>query len=193
VAALKVFTDESGGYVPSHVCAALGIPAHRSQARVFIAAPTKAAASRMAVERGLHRTGYAVRYLREASGNDVDAIAEAGQFAEPGILVTHRNAVNGSAVVAIDADGSARDVGQLHHVPGRSLVTPMRLELTGAAPAPAKSSIGSLTAGDVEMLVNDIGGLHFWDEENLDVDPDDIRAALPAFLAALRIDAPGQS
>lgn len=105
---LKVFTvDLTDSWVSPDVTSMIGHRAGRNQAPVYIAAPTKAAAHRMVNEMPKNWVGYpSLGKLRQAMGNDLDALVAAGLLDEPGILVTANNGGR-EPVVRVTADGPA--------------------------------------------------------------------------------------
>ncbi len=98
---MKVFTTGRFGFVPAPLALALNISAasnHR-QARILVAAPTKKAAHTLLTERGLG-VPMGNPDFRQAMGNDVDCLAEAGLLDTPVVL-----AVGRGPVAQIDLDG----------------------------------------------------------------------------------------
>ncbi len=76
---MKAYTVEScDSFVPTSVINALGLKSHHRQARVLIFAPTKQRAVELASDANLfgwHRNTNGQRWLRLATGNDLDALA----------------------------------------------------------------------------------------------------------------------
>jgi hypothetical protein len=103
---IKVYTvDLSDSWVDPAVTAMIGHRRGRNQAPVYIAAPTKATAHRLANELPNHWVGYpTLGRLHPAMGDTLDVLVAAGLLNEPGILVT-ANDGGRSRVVRVTADG----------------------------------------------------------------------------------------
>lgn len=113
-------------WVSPDVLAMLGEPKHIVQARVYVAAKSKAAAERFVADLpqvgGGRLLSAHARYLGTAMGIDFDSMDEAGLFDQPCVVVVSRTRSN-SRVVRIDAHG-ARVVGDLvagRYVPAGTL------------------------------------------------------------------------
>ncbi len=116
---LKVFTlGINGTSVPGPVLDLLGRRRTRNQVQVLVVAPSKASAFGLASAMpGVGVPAKSDPEFRVASGNDVDALAAAGQLDEPRVLAHHPD--HGTDhVVEIRADGHHRIIGHLVRIPG---------------------------------------------------------------------------
>lgn len=110
---LKVFTLGIYGFIDQTIGEALNLPRHIRQARVLVAAPTKAEAARVLGERGFRDVGIRQPEFRLAMGNDLDAYQAAGLLNEPVVLVAPSNTRSGDPVVAMQPGGEPRMIGHL--------------------------------------------------------------------------------
>ncbi len=115
--ALRTFRLTLNGVgVPTDVWPLLGMPTHRRQAQVLVVAPSKAAAHGLADGiRGLNAPARSDPDFRLASGNEVDALAAAGQLDEPRVLAYDGDS-NDVPVVGVSYAGRHRVVGRLVRV-----------------------------------------------------------------------------
>jgi hypothetical protein len=104
---VKVYTLGRYGLVSLAVLEAIGHPSHRQQADVYIIARTKTAAVEFAHECGIHVSPNSEDF-RQAMGDRLDALREAGLCGEPGLLVTSN--LGGDLPVARIAVGGAPEV-----------------------------------------------------------------------------------
>lgn len=122
---IKVYTvDLIDSSVSTEVAQLAGLPPHRHQANIFLAADSKAAAIRL-VEKLPERWVGDLRIgrLRLASGNDVDALTAAGLFKEPTIIVTAGVGKGGDLPVVRVTDLGPDVFGSLVRGPALGMVT----------------------------------------------------------------------
>lgn len=120
VAKMKVFSLGNHGFIGREACDALDLPQHVRQARVLLIAASKAAAVRMCEDIRAHSpNGVPISLptlsdpeFRLATGNDVEALREAGLLDEPGVFVMPMLSRPGDAVVRVDTNG-VRVIGTL--------------------------------------------------------------------------------
>lgn len=116
---LKVFSLGNGGFIDTATQETLELPSHVRQAQVLAIAATKAAAVQVLAERGFRRVSARDPEFRQAMGNDVDALRDAGLFDEPRVLVTPLIARDGDPVAVMLLDGVPQRIGRLHSKPPR--------------------------------------------------------------------------
>ncbi len=113
---MRVFRLSLNGVsVPRAVEALLGFTGNRNQADVLVVAPSKAAAWGLA--NGMPSLGVpslSDPEFRLAMGNDVDALAAAGQLDRPRVLAYHPDRQD--VVVEVHADGRHLVVGRFVRV-----------------------------------------------------------------------------
>lgn len=110
---IKVFTLGNHGFISREVGDALGLPSHVRQAQVLAVAATKAAAAQVLAERGHPYQNPRDPEFRQAIGQDVDALADAGLFDEPAVYVTQLLTRTGAPVVVMLPGGAPRRIGHL--------------------------------------------------------------------------------
>ncbi len=157
---MKVYTvDLSDSWVAPEITAMIGHRSGRNQAPIYIAAPTKAAAHRLANELPHHWVGYpTLGRLRVAMGNDLDALVAAGLLDESGILVKANNGGR-EAVVRVTADGPTL-IGHLvpQGVSGRDVFEPVgtvHATLTPDAVAALHTLLARVPDGDDRQALLD--------------------------------------
>lgn len=102
---LKTYTLGNNGFVSSDVEDALGLPRHRSQANVLIAAATKKAAVELAEQTPHIRTpSLGDSEFRQATGWRIDALTAAGLCDQPGIFVAPHLGRAADLVAMVDGD-----------------------------------------------------------------------------------------
>src|SRR5688500_12891173 len=105
---LKIYTLGYHGFVSRDVRDALTLPRHIRQASVLIAATSKQAAIDLCQQTShVHAPTLSDPEFRRTSGDDVDALATAGVFADPVVVVKELTRVGGP-VVAVSASGVHR-------------------------------------------------------------------------------------
>jgi hypothetical protein len=109
---MKVYALGNDGFVSSAVCDAIGDKPWTRQARVLIIAASKAAAVRIAAERGMDVSPHSGEF-RQASGNDVDALRVAGFCEEPAVLVTSTKLGGDLPVARLEVGGAPQMIGTL--------------------------------------------------------------------------------
>jgi hypothetical protein len=114
---LKTYQVGQWAIISSAVQEALGLPVHRSQGRIFITAATKAAGAQLTEQTpGIYAERASA--LRLPMGNAFDAMAAAGLFNEPGIVVTTTTSCNGDTAVRVATDGTITLLGRLRSIKG---------------------------------------------------------------------------
>ncbi len=111
---MKVFALSLNGVVVSgQVATLLGLPLHRRQARVLVAAPSRASAfGFVSAMPDVSIPARADPEFRAALGNDVDTLVAAGQLARLRVLAFDGDAAR-SPVVEVRVDGAHLLVGWL--------------------------------------------------------------------------------
>lgn len=110
---LKVFSLGIHGFINREVGDALGLPAHVRQARVLVAAATKADAVQVLAEHGFPNHPLRDPEFRVSMGDDTDALTAAGVIAAPGVWVTTLMSRPGDPVVAMLPGGAPQRIGRL--------------------------------------------------------------------------------
>jgi hypothetical protein len=87
VAKLKTYTLGPHGFIDAATRDALGVAPHIRQARVIAVATSKTHAVQVYAEHGFPNVSPRDSEFRVAMGNDLDALTEAGELAEPGVWV----------------------------------------------------------------------------------------------------------
>jgi hypothetical protein len=107
---MKVYTLGNHGFVPVPVAKMLGMTGIHRQARILIAASSKAEAFRLVSERGIGPESIHDKEFRVAQGDDVDVLAHVGLLAAPAVFALDNSAV--TEVVRIEQDGSPTLLGR---------------------------------------------------------------------------------
>ncbi|RKR92718.1 hypothetical protein BDK92_7196 [Micromonospora pisi] len=110
---LKVFTLGNHGFIDTPTGDALNLPSHTRQARVLVAATSKAHAVQVLAERGFPHHPPRDPEFRTAMGNELNALIDAGLLAEPAVLVMPLLGHPGDGVVAMQPGGTPRRIGRL--------------------------------------------------------------------------------
>lgn len=104
---MKVYTLGMHGLVPTGVGAAIGLQKYRSQADVFVAAATKAAAYAFLTECHMAPSSINDKEFKVAMGDKVEALIFAGALPEGAIVAMQPNSAN-TPTVWVSVDGIVR-------------------------------------------------------------------------------------
>lgn len=115
---LKVYRTGNTGRCPSKEAQTLmGLRDHVWQCDIVVAARTKKACIELADQLGVHI--YADDF-RPATGTAIDAMTDAGLFAEPAVYALPLVSRGGDGVIKVPARGQVELVGHLESLPGRA-------------------------------------------------------------------------
>lgn len=118
MAKLKTFTLGNHGFINNTVSDALDLPRHVRQATVIAVATTKAHAVQVYADHGFPHINPRDPEFRMAGGNHIDALAAAGELAEPGVWVTPNIGNLSNTVVRMQPGGVPQRIGRFEHGPG---------------------------------------------------------------------------
>lgn len=151
---LKVFTLGIHGFIRAEVNTALGLAPHIRQARVLAVATTKAHAMQVYGEHGFPIVTQSDSEFRLTSGNDINALTEAGLLTEPSVWVLPSNFGGSRAVVRMQPGGEPQRVGHLEDE-GRRLVYVPEQGVT-AVPASRPATVEQYAAQELRRQVEGV-------------------------------------
>lgn len=102
---LKIYTPGPRHFVTVEIARAIGLPKHRQQADVYVAAYTKAEAFRFLAALDLAPSSVSDKEFRVATGNRVDALVAASALSQAGAVAVTRPMGTNSPVVWVDETG----------------------------------------------------------------------------------------